>query len=61
MPGAAKSIKQRLKSLEQHLQKENPVLVDAVQTYRQLDRVGRSIGLLDEDQGVTAKEVQEAG
>ncbi|MGD8630955.1 MAG: dynamin family protein [Gammaproteobacteria bacterium] len=50
MPGAAKSIKQRLKSLEQHLKKENPVLVDAVQSYRQLDQVGRSIGLLDEDQ-----------
>ncbi len=50
MPGAGKSIKQRLKSLEHHLKKENPVLVDAVQTYRQLDQVGRSIGLLDEDQ-----------
>ena len=50
MPGAGKSIKQRLKSLEQHLRKENPVLVDAVQTYRLLDQVGRSIGLLDGDQ-----------
>jgi GTPase Era involved in 16S rRNA processing len=50
MPGAGKSIKQRLKSLEQHLKKENPVLVDAVQTYRHLDQVGRSIGLLDEEQ-----------
>jgi hypothetical protein len=50
MHGAGKSIKQRLKSLEQHLKKENPVLVDAVQTYRQLDQVGRSIGLLDEEQ-----------
>jgi GTPase SAR1 family protein len=50
MHGAGKSIKQRLKSLEQHLRKENPVLVDAVQTYRQLDQVGRSIGLLDDTQ-----------
>ena len=50
MHGAGKSIKQRLKSLEQHLKKENPVLVDAVQTYRQLDQVGRAIGLLNEDQ-----------
>jgi len=50
MPGAGKSIKQRLKSLEQHLMKENPVLVDAVQTYRLLDQVGRSIGMLDADQ-----------
>jgi GTPase SAR1 family protein len=50
MHGAGKSIKQRLKSLEQHLRKENPVLVDAVQTYRQLDQVGRSLGLLNEEQ-----------
>jgi GTPase SAR1 family protein len=49
MHGAGKSIKQRLKSLEQHLKKENPVLVDTVQTYRQLDQVGRSIGMLDEN------------
>ena len=50
MPGAAKTIKQRLKSLELHLKKENPVLVSAVQTYRQLDQVGRSLGLLDSEQ-----------
>lgn len=47
MSGAGKTIKQRLKSLELHLNKENPVLVSAVQTYRQLDQVGRSLGLLD--------------
>ncbi len=50
MPGAGKTIKQRLKSLELHLNKENPVLVSAVQTYRQLDQVGRSLGLLDSEQ-----------
>jgi len=50
MRGAGRAIKQRLKSLEQHLRKENPVLVDTVQTYRQLDQVGRSLGLLDEEQ-----------
>ena len=50
MSGPEKSIKQRLKSLELHLKKENPVLVSAVQTYRQLDQVGRSLGLLDSGQ-----------
>ena len=50
MSGAGKTIKQRLKSLELHLEKENPVLVSAVQTYRQLDQVGRSLGLLDSEQ-----------
>jgi len=50
MRGAGKAIKQRLKNLEQHLKKENPVLVGAVQSYRQLDLVGRSLGLLNAEQ-----------
>ncbi len=50
MPGAGKTIKQRLKSLELHLKKENPVLLSAVHTYRQLDQVGRSLGLLNSEQ-----------
>ncbi len=50
MIGAGKTIKQRLKSLEQHLKQENPVLVSAVQSYRQLDQVGRALGILDTEQ-----------
>ena len=50
MSGEAKTLKQRLKNLELHLKKENPVLVSAVQTYRQLDQVGRSLGLLNSEQ-----------
>ena len=50
MPGAGKTIKQRLKSLELHLKKENPVLLSAVHTYRLLDQVGRSLGLLNSEQ-----------
>lgn len=50
MSSAGKTIKQRLKSLEQHLMQENPVLVSAVQSYRQLDQVGRALGMLDSDQ-----------
>lgn len=50
MSGSGKTIKQRLKSLETHLQKENPVLVASVQSYRELDRVGRATGLLDPEQ-----------
>ncbi len=44
---AGKTVKQRLRNLEDHLRKENPVLVAAVQSYRELDRVGRALGLLD--------------
>jgi hypothetical protein len=50
MSSAGKSIRQRLRNLEEHLRKENPVLVASVQSYRQLDRVGRSLGLLDAEQ-----------
>jgi hypothetical protein len=50
MSGAGKTIRQRLRSLEEHLRKENPVLVASVQSYRQLDRVARSLGLLDAEQ-----------
>jgi len=50
MSSAGKTIKLRLKSLEQHLRKENPVLVAAVESYRHLDRVGYSLGLLNEEQ-----------
>lgn len=50
MSSAGKTIRQRLKSLEEHLVKENPVLVASVQSYRQLDRVGHALGLLGADQ-----------
>lgn len=39
-------IAQRVASLEQHLQKENPLLVDAVKGFRQLDQVAHRLGLL---------------
>jgi GTPase SAR1 family protein len=47
---AGKTIRQRLKNLEQHLSKENPVVVVAVNSYRRLDQVGRSLGLLNSEQ-----------
>jgi hypothetical protein len=50
LSSAGKTIKQRLHSLEQHLRKENPVLVGSVQSYRTLDQVGRSLGMIDSEQ-----------
>ena len=50
MFSAGKTIKHRLKNLEEHLKKENPVLVEAVQSYRLLDRVGHAMGILSVDQ-----------
>ncbi len=46
MPRADKTIRKRLKSLELHLQEENPVLVSAVEGFRDLSRIGYAMGLL---------------
>lgn len=50
MFSAGKTIRQRLRSLEEHLSRENPVLVASVQSYRLLDRVGHALGLLGAEQ-----------
>jgi hypothetical protein len=50
MTSAGKTIKQRLRSLEQHLRKENPVLVSAVESYRHLDQAGHALGMLETEQ-----------
>jgi hypothetical protein len=47
MPRPDKTIRKRLKSLEQHLKEENPVLVTAVEGFRQLSGIGYTMGLLD--------------
>lgn len=40
-------INSRLKHLESHLSKENPVLLSTVQSFRELDKVAYRMGLLD--------------
>ena len=50
MSRAGKTIRQRLSSLEAHLKKESPALVPVVQSYRHLDDVARTLGLLDAEQ-----------
>ncbi|MDH3354729.1 MAG: dynamin family protein [Chromatiales bacterium] len=43
-------IEQRLQSLERHLKDENPVLIEAVASFRKLDRVAYRLGFLQRDQ-----------
>ena len=43
-------IKSRIKSLEQHLEEENPVLVDVVRSFRELDLVSRQMGFFSKEQ-----------
>lgn len=40
----AKQIKERLKSLEKHLSQENPLLVDVIRSFQELDRISRRLG-----------------
>ena len=44
-----RQIEQRLKSLEEHLKQENPVLLKVVRSFRQLDKVAYRMGLLERD------------
>lgn len=50
MFGPAPVIHQRLQSLESHLRDENPVLLEAVSSFREIDRVAYRMGLLERDQ-----------
>lgn len=50
MFGPDPAINQRLQKLEEHLREENPVLLEAVSSFRELDRVAYRIGLLGRDQ-----------
>lgn len=50
MATASSVIENRLKHLETHLQQENPILLNTVQSFRQLDRVAYRLGLLQSDE-----------
>ena len=43
-------IENRLKHLETHLQQENPVLLNTVQSFRLLDKIAYKLGLLDNEE-----------
>lgn len=45
-----KRMQTRLKRLQEHLERENPVLVSVVGRYRQLDSISQKMGLLQEDE-----------
>lgn len=49
MHSGADVVEQRLKNLETHLERESPVLLSTVQSFRILDRVAYGMGLLPKD------------
>jgi GTPase Era involved in 16S rRNA processing len=50
MRGAGPVIETRLKQLETHLEQENPVLLNTVQSFRELDTVAYRMGLFEPEQ-----------
>lgn len=49
MSASGRAIEGRLKQLESHLERENPVLLETVQSFRKLDRIARRMGLIGQD------------
>ena len=48
-------IEKRLRTLETHLEKENPVLLQVVKSFRELDTVARRLGLLNNEQSFSTR------
>ncbi|MEN8175731.1 MAG: dynamin family protein [Pseudomonadota bacterium] len=49
MPTIDPRVKHRLEQLQEHLKQENPVLIEAVRSFRALDDIARRMGLLGAD------------
>lgn len=47
---ARKAIEKRLKNLEKHLEQENPILIDAVKSFRDLDNIAYRMGLISREE-----------
>ena len=55
MAAASSSIKQRIATLESHLEHENPLLLDVVKSFRELDKVAYRLGILSSDESFTTQ------
>ncbi|MGK0321009.1 MAG: ribosome biogenesis GTPase A, partial [Granulosicoccus sp.] len=55
MVGPDKSIVKRFESLKNHLERENPVLIDAIGGFRKLDAIGYKTGLINTDDSYAMK------
>ena len=50
MLNARKAIDSRLKNLEHHLKQENPILIEAVKSFKELDAIAYRMGLISRDE-----------
>lgn len=51
----ATQLRKHLKKLEEHLEHENPILLEIVQTFRKLDKVAYSLGLLPRHESIATR------
>ena len=49
------SIEQRISTLEAHLEHENPLLLDVVRSFRELDQIAYRLGVLSRDESFTTQ------
>ena len=55
MPAASASIEHRISTLEAHLEHENPLLLDVVKSFRELDKVAYRLGVLSHEESFTTQ------
>ena len=55
MPAASSSIEHRISTLEAHLEHENPLLLDVVKSFRELDQVAYRLGILSREESFTTQ------
>lgn len=55
MSAASSSIEQRIATLEAHLEHENPLLLDVVKSFRELDKVAYQLGVLSREESFTTQ------
>ena len=55
MSVASSSIEHRISTLEEHLEHENPLLLDVVKSFRELDKVAYRLGVLSSEESFTTQ------
>ena len=55
MSAASSSVEHRISTLEAHLEHENPLLLDVVKSFRELDKVAYRLGVLSNEESFTTQ------
>jgi hypothetical protein len=55
MPDQSTTLAQRMAKLQDHLAQENPILLDVVKSFRELDRVAHQLGMMSRDESFATR------